>query len=91
MVEADLTYFWPMPRGIDVRILCASTPNSSRTLFELGLAYGHKVSASMFSQRSDIRQIQNKSCQHGDLSLHAGFFRFLEAHFNHQHQQNWNC
>ena len=75
MVEADLTYFWQMPR-IDARIHCASTPKSSRTLSELGLDCGHKVSASIFSQHSGFRQNQIKT-NHANM----GIFLFMLAFF----------
>ena len=57
MIEADTTYSWQMPHGIDAKVLCAPIPASSTNNIHADMGVSSPVSAFFISGNTLLSQI----------------------------------
>ena len=57
MTEANTTYSWQMPRGVDAKGLCASAPGSSTSNIHADTGASAPVSAFYVSGNTSLPQL----------------------------------
>ena len=57
MIEANTTYSWQMPHGVDVRVLCALVPASATNNIHAGMGVSSPVSAIFISGNTLLSQV----------------------------------